>query len=125
MVLLKRVYFAVALLGVGLLIPIRGYGQSAVDVHRTPRCAYQLSPVYPNPATAQTHLSLAVARAQHVEAVLYDVLGRRVQTLYRGRLEPGRAHEIAIDGVDRAGGLYFVRVTGEFFAATRRVTWIR
>jgi len=68
---------------------------------------------------------LTVAQPQDVEATLYDVLGRRVATLHQG---PVPAHEptpLQIDGDALSSGLYIVRVIGDGFAASRKVTLLR
>lgn len=87
--------------------------------------AYELSAVYPNPVQGSGRLELVVREAQTVSAALYDLLGRKVATLYRGALGPSRPQEIQIDARRHSSGAYFVRVTGETFATTRRFTVVR
>jgi hypothetical protein len=55
---------------------------------------------------------------------VYDGLGRRVAVLYDGAVEAG-AHALVLDGSSLPAGVYVVRVTGETFAANRRVTLVR
>ena len=47
---------------------------------------YELSATYPNPFNPSTQFSLTVAREQTVEVSIYDVQGRKVQSLYSGAL---------------------------------------
>lgn len=49
--------------------------------------AYRAGAIYPNPTRGQATLELTVHEAQHVTVTAYDVLGRRVVTLYR-RITP-------------------------------------
>jgi hypothetical protein len=79
----------------------------------------------PVPRGQSTQLHVAVDTRQTVEATLYNVLGQQVRTLHRGSLAPGRplATRVATDGL--ASGLYFVRVTGESFQHTQRLTVVR
>ncbi len=82
----------------------------------------------PNPfgaAGRTARLTLAVAEAQDVQVGVYDLLGRRVALLHDGAL-PARAPEaFVLDGAPLTSGTYVVRITGETFAATRRVTLLR
>jgi photosystem II stability/assembly factor-like uncharacterized protein len=90
----------------------------------TTPAGFTLSEASPNPSRGAARLTLGVGEAQHVTAALYDALGRRVALLHDGALEAG-THALAFDGAGLPGGVYVVRVTGETFAATRRVTLVR
>lgn len=84
-----------------------------------------LSSAYPNPFSSQTALTLRVGEAQAVQVDLFDVLGRRVQTLFEGVAAPGSPVEIRVEAGGLPTGLYVVRASGETFRATRRVTLSR
>ncbi len=75
----------------------------------------------PNPFGATTVLRLAVDAPQAVRAELYDVVGRRVATLFEGSVAAGVPVEFEVDGARLRPGVYVVRVTGETFAATQRI----
>ena len=85
---------------------------------------HDLSVVGPNPSRETARVTLAVAEAQTVRAVLYDRLGRLVSE----RTVPFQAdtrQALAFD-VSRLGvGVYVLRVTGETFAETRTLTVLR
>lgn len=87
--------------------------------------AYDLSAVYPNPLEGIGRMDLTVRTAQSVRVALYDLLGREVATLYRGSVSAHRPKAIRMDGQRHPSGAYFVRVQGETFTATRRVTIVR
>ncbi|MEM9997149.1 MAG: T9SS type A sorting domain-containing protein [Bacteroidota bacterium] len=78
----------------------------------------------PNPFVDRTTLSLALADAQRIEAVAYDVLGRRVAMLHDGPLGAG-THTLPFEAARLPAGVYVVRVTGDDLALTRRVTLAR
>lgn len=83
--------------------------------------------VYPTPMHSQATVDLAVTSPQDVSVEVFDLLGRRVGVLYRGHVQPGRSYAWTVD-VNRLGlssGNYFVRLTGENFAATERLTVVR
>ncbi|MFB6273215.1 MAG: T9SS type A sorting domain-containing protein, partial [Salinibacter sp.] len=81
--------------------------------------------VAPNPVRTRTTVSLRVRTEQEVNVALYDVLGRRVRTLYDASLTPGRRHTLRINVGDLSSGLYLLRADGEQFQRTRRVTVVR
>ena len=66
-----------------------------------------------------------LAAEARVEAVLYDVLGRRVAVLASGTFEAGR-HALTFDGAKLPPGAYVVHVTASgasgTSAAVRRIT---
>jgi hypothetical protein len=86
---------------------------------------FRLSKAYPNPTMGATRFELAVGRTQHVTARAYDVLGRRVATLHDGVLSSGGSKQLRLQAGELAAGVYVVRVTGESFRATRKVTVTR
>ena len=86
---------------------------------------HALGRVAPNPATDAARLALTVARSQAVEVAVYDVLGRRVQTLFGGPMEGGEARQFEVNTSALAPGAYVVRAVGEHFAETTRLTVAR
>lgn len=79
----------------------------------------------PNPFGAELSVRFSTLRAEQVE---FDVRGRHVRQLHRGRLEVG-SHRIAWDGRDSAGhlapnGVYHVRVSGSAGKSWARVVRI-
>ena len=87
--------------------------------------AYELTAAYPNPFNPQAQFTLAVQQAQVVQVALYDLLGRRVQTLYNGVLEANESHSFTINGAGLSSGLYLIQVQGERFSASQRVTLLK
>jgi SOS-response transcriptional repressor LexA len=68
-----------------------------------------------------------VKERQEVQVRLYDVLGRRVATLHSGPLPAQELRRLRLDvsATGLTSGTYFLRVTGEDFAATRQMTVVR
>ncbi len=71
--------------------------------------AYSLLQNYPNPFNGRTEVVYNLASPGQVSVELYDVLGRKVETLAHGFQAQG-VHRIAVDGNDLASGIYFCRV---------------
>jgi hypothetical protein len=86
---------------------------------------YRLTPPSPHPIRSASTLSLITKESQPVRVELFDLLGRRVAMLLDGDLTGGREQEIRVDGDGLANGVYFIRVVGEHFRATERITVIR
>lgn len=73
--------------------------------------------VWPNPAVAGARVRLSLAQASDVDAAVYDLAGRVVRHLQRGRLAAGD-HDLAWDGRDDGGravraGMYFIRMRAD------------
>ncbi|MEM8600904.1 MAG: T9SS type A sorting domain-containing protein [Bacteroidota bacterium] len=78
----------------------------------------------PNPFSASTTISLTLSATHDVEAVAYDVLGRRVAILHEGTLAAG-THPLTFEATRLPAGVYVVRVLGGGLALTQRVTLAR
>lgn len=96
-----------------------------VEVTVTLAESYRIGKIHPNPARGPATVELAVREAQTVRAELYDLLGRRVRVVFDGELAANRTHRIVIGRQRLASGLYLVRLVGERFTATRRLTVVR
>ena len=90
-----------------------------------PTAEVTLADVYPNPATASARTSVTVASAQRVRAVLVDALGRTVRTVLDAEVPGGTAYSLDVDLGGLASGTYLLRVTGDSFATSRRLTVVR
>ncbi len=84
-----------------------------------------LGAVYPNPAPGAARVDLAVAEAQTVRVELYDALGRRVAVVFDGPVAARTNVPVAVASGTLAAGTYVLRVVGETFADTRRLTVVR
>jgi len=83
----------------------------------------------PNPFSDQTTISYVLARDQEVTLTIFNVLGQRVRTLVQDRRSKG-LHHVTWDGTTQYGdgagsGVYFYRLQGEDFTATRKMVLIR
>lgn len=78
----------------------------------------------PNPASGEVRFAFDLARAADVELAIYDVAGRKVASVFRGRREAGSG-ELRWNGAAAAGrlrsGIYFARLTGQDGSSLARV----
>ncbi len=83
---------------------------------------YRFSPLAPNPTTGTSSFDLAVGQAETVRVEAFDALGRRVAVLHDGLLAAGQTRRLSLDAAALPAGVYVVRVTGDSFTTSRRVT---
>ena len=86
---------------------------------------FALTAARPNPFAQATRFELAVQQAQDVRVAVYDVLGREVVVLHDGAFEAQSSRAFTLSAGQMAAGTYVVRVQGERFAETMRVTVVR
>ncbi len=82
---------------------------------------------YPNPFNPTTRFSVDVPRSTQVEVSVYDILGRKIATLFNGEQTAGY-HTMEWDGRNGEGfaaptGMYFIRMTApaEQFSAVQKI----
>ena len=93
--------------------------------------AFRLHGNWPNPFNASTTIAFDVERTVPVHLVLYDVLGRRVRTLYGGEILTAGHYRTSWNGRDDEGrlaasGVYLYRLTaGADFTVVGRMALVR
>ena len=93
--------------------------------------AFQLQGNWPNPFNASTTIAFDVERTVPVHLVVYDVLGRRVRTLYGGETLTAGYYRTSWNGRDDEGrqaasGVYLYQlIAGADFTAVGRMALIR
>jgi hypothetical protein len=96
-----------------------------VDVEVSLQTPFDVSKPYPNPFRGRATMDVTVREAQEVTVDVYNVLGQRVRTLYRGQIEANDTKQLQLNGRRLSSGLYFVRVRGEDFSVHRRAMLVR
>ena len=87
--------------------------------------AFALTAVSPNPAAGRASLTLTTTASERVTAEVFDALGRRVTTIYDGQVSAGASTALVVETGALAPGAYVVRVSGETFTESRRLTVVR
>jgi hypothetical protein len=85
---------------------------------------YSISQNYPNPFNPTTKLKLALPKAALTKLIIYDLLGREVQTLINKELEAGY-HEINFDASNLPSGVYYYRIQSGDFIQTKKMILIK
>ena len=92
---------------------LTGWGD-AEGFDPVPPTEFSLSRNYPNPFNPETSISFAIPEAVRVSLSVYNLLGRKVATLYEGMTAPGY-YTVRWDGSNMASGVYFYRLqAGDF-----------
>ncbi len=76
---------------------------------------FRLDQNYPNPFNPSTSVEFSVGATGTATLIVYDLLGRRVATLYDGIAQAGTAYRRKFDATGFASGMYVCRLnSGEF-----------
>jgi hypothetical protein len=86
--------------------------------------AFSLLPNYPNPFNLQTTISFTLAAPSDAALDIFDILGRRVETLHKGNLEAG-PYNITWDSKGIPSGVYFYRLRAGDTQRTRRMLLLK
>lgn len=79
---------------------------------------------YPNPFNPSTTILFEIDKAEYVTLVLYDVTGREVATIFKGRVQPGE-RRIYFDADGMAGGVYLYELRAGDVRQTRKLVLLR
>lgn len=77
----------------------------------TPGAGVELASAWPNPARGELRQRISVSAAAEVEWALFDLQGRRVAALWKGRVPAGGQELRALIPSGVRAGLYFTRVS--------------
>jgi hypothetical protein len=86
--------------------------------------SYSLSQNYPNPFNPTTKIKFTMPKAGDAKVIVYDVMGREVQTLVNERLQPG-TYEASFDGSTLNSGVYFYKLVTDGFTETKKMLMIK
>lgn len=94
-----------------------------------PPAYYVLYQNYPNPFNSTTTIRYDVSERTNVEIAVYDLLGRKIQTLFNGERKAG-TYETVWDGRNTNGilvssGVYLLRYTAGPFMQSRKILLLR
>jgi len=89
-------------------------------VSRIMKEAVHLSSPSPNPVQTRATFSFSVRERTSVTVSMYDVLGRKVKTLYRGTPSAEKLQTVQVNAQSIASGTYFIRLVAGDRVETRR-----
>jgi hypothetical protein len=75
---------------------------------------------FPNPFKSSTNISFRLAKAGYVSLNVFDLSGRRIQTLIQGQRNAGQ-HSVKFSGNNLTAGIYIYRLEADGFSKTGRM----
>ncbi len=89
---------------------------------------FKLYQNYPNPFNPTTKIKFSIPPYKggqgDVSLIIYDVLGKQVQTLVNGTLSPS-AYEVSFDGSNLPSGVYYYRLEAGDYTDTKKLVLIK
>ncbi|UCC80202.1 MAG: choice-of-anchor J domain-containing protein [Candidatus Zixiibacteriota bacterium] len=86
--------------------------------------AFRLEQNYPNPFNASTTIDYTLEDDSHVTLDIFDILGRKIETLVNGNQSSG-AHSVVWNADGVATGLYFYRIQAGDFSEIKQMTLLK
>ena len=83
-----------------------------------------LSPNYPNPFNASTVIEYSLKQDEHVTIDIYDLLGRKVETLVDTDQQAG-LHRVIWQADNMPSGVYFYKIEAGEFVKTRKMMLLK
>jgi serine protease AprX len=85
---------------------------------------------YPNPFNGSTTIIVEAPGEQTIELAIFDLLGRRVRTLYEGKSQTGVnffewSDALNDNGSHVATGVYICRLTASGFTSSRKILYLK
>lgn len=85
---------------------------------------FELFQNYPNPFNPSTKISFTLAQSSSTKIIIFDALGREIETILNEHLKAGR-YQLDWNAGKLSSGIYFCRVTAGTFAATKKMLLIK
>ena len=90
---------------------------------------YYLYQNYPNPFNPVTKIKFDIPtdvkrKTSEVKLIIYDILGKEIQTLVNEQLQPG-TYEVTFDGSNFASGVYFYQLRSGDFVETKKLVLLK
>jgi hypothetical protein len=85
---------------------------------------FKLNQNYPNPFNPATMIGYEIAKMNRVSIYIFDILGRRVATLFDGMQKPGK-YELEWRAANFASGIYFYHMQAGDFSDTKKLVLLK
>ena len=79
---------------------------------------------YPNPFNAFTIIQYSLQEASDVTIKIYDILGRKIETLVQGEQQAGY-HQVIWDAEDATSGMYFYRIQAGDYTEAKKMLLLK
>lgn len=79
---------------------------------------------YPNPFNPNTKIKFDIPKFSNVKIIVYDMLGRAVENILEGQLQPG-TYQVDWNASKFASGIYFYRLIAGDFTNTKKMILVK
>ena len=79
---------------------------------------------YPNPFNPATKIEFAIPRTEFVILNIFNILGKKVETLVSKQLSAGN-YSVTWDAADISSGIYFYKIEAGSFSETKKMTLVK
>ena len=86
---------------------------------------FSLEGIYPNPFNPSASFQLSVEEDQVVKIEMYDLLGRRVSSIFDGELRAHQPRLFNFNASHLSSGRYLLQISGQTFTTSRTVTLLK
>ena len=85
---------------------------------------FSISNPYPNPYNPVTNFDINIKKYSYIDLSLYNILGERIRTLFKGFLNPGK-HPFQIKDYNLSSGEYLIRLQTNNQTITKKISLIK
>ncbi|MCD6097768.1 carboxypeptidase regulatory-like domain-containing protein [bacterium] len=79
---------------------------------------------YPNPFNESINIRFCLPEEENITLSAYNIKGETVRTIFSGKAEPGE-HILSWNACDLPSGMYFVRINGKRYSASKKIILLR
>jgi len=115
----------------GMIVRLKLYDEGLKLFERSYRISFEEVPTeyalyqnYPNPFNPTTTIEFDIPEKTNVKIIIYDILGREIETLIDKELEPGK-YKLNFNATNLPSGVYFYTLRTPKFTKTNKMLLIK
>ena len=115
----------------GMIVKLKLYDENLKLFERSYRISFEEVPTeyalyqnYPNPFNPTTTIEFDIPEKTNVKIIIYDILGREIETLIDKELEPGK-YKLNFNATNLPSGVYFYTLRTPKFTKTNKMLLIK
>ena len=97
---------------------------SAVNDEKATPHIFSLGQNFPNPFNPITNIVFSIAEYGSASILIYDVLGRQIETVLNDKVTPGN-YSVQWDASKYSSGIYFYKLSTEKFTSVKRMMLVK
>ena len=86
--------------------------------------SFTLDQNYPNPFNPKTNITYSLESPSNIQLIVYDALGRKIDTLHDGHKDVGK-HTTIFEAHNLSSGLYYLILQTETKRLTRKLLLVK